>query len=38
LAREGQQVAAMQVAVVRRRALIAAQQNLYALLLNRPAY
>ena len=38
LEREGQQVAAMQVAVARKRACIAAQQNLHALLMNRPVY
>jgi len=38
LQRERQQVAAMQVAIARKRACIAAQQNLYALLMNRPVY
>lgn len=38
LERERRQVAAMQVAVARKRACIAAQQNLHALLMNRPVY
>jgi len=38
LDRERQQVAAMQVAVARKSACIAAQQNLHALLMYRPVY
>ena len=38
LERLGQQVAAMQVAVARKGACIAAQQNLHALQMNRPVY
>lgn len=38
LERLGQQVAAMQVAVARKRACIEAQQNLHALQMNRPVY
>lgn len=38
LERQGQQVAAMQLAIARKRACIAAQQNLHALLMNRPVY
>jgi CBS-domain-containing membrane protein len=38
LERQGQQVAAMQVAVARKRACVSAQQNLHALLMNRPVY
>jgi len=38
LERVGQQIAAMQVAVERKRACITAQQNLHALLMNRPVY
>jgi hypothetical protein len=38
LERLGQQVAAMQMAVARKRACISAQQNLHALLMNRPVY
>jgi hypothetical protein len=38
LKREGEQVAAMQMAVARKRACVAAQQNLHALLMNRPVY
>jgi hypothetical protein len=36
--RERQQVAAMQVAVARKRACVMAQQNLHNLLMNRPVY
>jgi vacuolar-type H+-ATPase subunit H len=38
LARQGKQAAAMQVAVARKRACASAQQNLHALLMNRPVY
>jgi hypothetical protein len=38
LERERQQVAAMQVAVARKRACVMAQQNLHNLLMNRPVY
>lgn len=38
LERERQQVAALQVAVARKRACVMAQQNLHNLLMNRPVY
>jgi hypothetical protein len=38
LERQRQQVAAMQIAAARKRACIEAQQNLHALLMNRPVY
>jgi len=38
LERESQDVAAMQIAVARKRDCIAARQNLHALLMNRPVY
>jgi hypothetical protein len=38
LERERQQVAAMQVAVARKRACVMARQNLHNLLMNRPVY